>query len=120
MPGRSEFQTKPFLLTAPLPSTSTLPNFAAANTRLVANTGPVIYLNNIGTVEDVLGPVGQINVAGFSPVGVDVFNFPQSRVNNTYQFADQLTLRRGRHNILFGSDNRRTELNTRLHRNFRP
>src|SRR2546421_3556742 len=115
-----QFPNEPFLLNAPLLSNFTLPNFDAANNRLVANTGPVIYLNNIGTVEDVLGPVGQINVAGFSPIGVDVFNFPQRRVNNTYQFADQLTLRRGNHNLIFGSDNRRTELNSRLPRNFRP
>jgi hypothetical protein len=110
----------PFLLNAPLLSNFTLPNFDAANNRLVPNTGPVIYRNNIGTVEDVLGPLGELQVAGFSPVGVDVFNFPQRRVNNTYQFADQLTLRRGNHSFMFGSDNRRTELNSILPRNFRP
>ena len=110
----------PFLLNAPLNTNLTLPNFDAVNNRLVANTGPVIYFNNGGTVEDVLGPLGQVTMAGFSPVGVDVFNFPQKRVNNTYQFADQLTLRRGDHNLIFGTDNRRTELNSILPRNFRP
>src|SRR5205814_7674405 len=115
-----QFPNEPFLLNAPLLSNFTLPNFDAANNRLVANTGPVIYLNNIGTVEDVLGPVGQVNVAGFSPVGVDVFNFPQRRVNNTYQFADQLTVRVGGHNLTLGTDNRRTELNSELPRNARP
>jgi Carboxypeptidase regulatory-like domain len=114
------FPNEPFLLNAPLLSNFTLPNFDAANNRLVPNTGPVVYLNNIGTVEDILGPLGQVNVAGFSPVGVDVFNFPQRRVNNTYQLADQLTLRRGSHSLIFGSDNRRTELNSILPRNFRP
>ena len=114
MSASQRFPNEPFLLNAPLLSNFTLPNFDALNNRLVANTGPVVYLNNIGTVEDTLGPVGQINVAGFSPVGVDVFNFPQRRVNNTYQLADQLTLRRGNHNLIFGSDNRRTELNSRL------
>jgi len=115
-----EFPNEPFLLNAPLLSNFTLPNFDAASNRLVPNTGPVIYLNNTGTVEDVLGPLGEVQLAGFSPVGVDVFNFPQRRVNNTYQFADQLTLRRGNHNFVFGSDNRRTELNSVLPRNFRP
>ena len=86
----------------------------------MANTGPVILFDNRATVEDVLGPLGQVTMAGFSPVGVDVFNFPQKRVNNTYQFADQLTLRRGAHNLTFGTDNRRTELNSILPRNFRP
>jgi hypothetical protein len=114
------FPDEPFLLNAPLLSNFTLPNFDAANNRLVPNTGPVVYLGNIGTVEDVLGPLGEVQVAGFSPVGVDVFNFPQRRVNNTYQLADQLTLRRGSHSLIFGSDNRRTELNSILPRNFRP
>ena len=48
------------------------------------------------------------------------FNFPQRRVNNTYQFADQLTLKFGRHNLTLGTDNRRTELNSELPRNARP
>ena len=53
-------------------------------------------------------------------MGVDVFNFPQKRVNNTYQFADNVTLRRGNHSFNFGTDNRRTELNSDLPRNFNP
>jgi hypothetical protein len=120
MVASSAFPGEPFLLNAPLYTNLTLPNFDAANNRLVANTGPVIYFQNASTVEDVLGPLGQVTMAGFSPVGVDVFNFPQKRVNNTYQFADQLTLRRGNHNLTFGTDNRRTELNSILPRNFRP
>jgi hypothetical protein len=120
MVASRDFPNEPFLLNAPLYTNLTLPNFDAANNRLVANTGPVIYFDNRATVEDVLGPLGQVTMAGFSPVGVDVFNFPQKRVNNTYQFADQLTLRRGTHNLTFGTDNRRTELNSILPRNFRP
>ena len=120
MVASRDFPDEPFLLNAPLYTNLTLPNFDAANNRLVANTGPVIYFDNRATVEDVLGPLGQVTMAGFSPVGVDVFNFPQKRVNNTYQIADQLTLRRGAHNLIFGTDNRRTELNSILPRNFRP
>lgn len=66
------------------------------------------------------GPIGQINVAGFSPVGVDVFNFPQRRVNNTYQIADTVTWRTGNHSLAFGTDIRRTELISDLPRNARP
>ncbi len=61
-------------------------------------------------------PLGQVNVAGFAPVGVDVYNFPQRRVNNTYQLADVFTLRRGDHNFAFGGDTRRSELNSELPR----
>ena len=70
------FPDEPFLLNAPLRSNLTLPNFDRVNDRLVPNAGPVIYLSG-GTAEQFLGPVGQVNVAGFSPIGVDVFNFPQ-------------------------------------------
>jgi hypothetical protein len=66
------------------------------------------------------GALGQISVAGFSPVGVDVFNFPQRRINNTYQLADTFTWRTGDHSLAFGTDNRRSELNSNLPRNARP
>ncbi|MDT5270285.1 MAG: hypothetical protein QOH49_2471 [Acidobacteriota bacterium] len=113
------FPNVPFLLNARVLENLTLPNFDAANNRITANAGSVFY-RDAGTVEERLGPVGQVVVAGFSPVGVDVFNFPQKRVNNTYQVADQMTLKRGNHTFIFGTDNRRTELNSILPRNFRP
>ncbi len=69
--------------------------------------------------ENVLGPIGQLNVAGFSPVGVDVFNFPQTRINNTYQIADTVFLKSGSNDIAFGADIRRTFLNSDLPRNSR-
>ena len=99
-----------FLLNAPLFVNDTIPNSNA-----------VLYDSffNFGT-EDILGPVGQVAIAGFSPVGVDVFNFPQQRVNNTYQLADNLTFRTGNHSFTFGGDFRRTELHSDLPRNARP
>jgi hypothetical protein len=66
------------------------------------------------------GPLGQMIVSGFSPVGVDVFNLPQARANNTFQFADTVIAVRGRHQAVFGIDVRRTQLNSRLDRNFLP
>ncbi|HJR08131.1 MAG TPA: carboxypeptidase regulatory-like domain-containing protein [Pyrinomonadaceae bacterium] len=98
-----------FLLNAPLLANDTLPN--GTN---------VLYDNffNFG-VEDVLGPIGQVSIAGYSPVGVDVFNFPQRRVDNTYQLADSLTARLPRHSLAFGVDLRRSELNSDLPRNAR-
>lgn len=133
---RSELlQDEPFLLNAPLLSNITLPLRPG-----VANTGPVIYETQVAgpgfprffdfgfglertildDTEFPLGPVGQVNIAGFSPVGVDVFNFPQRRVNNTYQLADTLTLSGAGHSLAFGVDTRRSELNSDLPRNSRP
>ena len=99
-----------FLLNAPLRVNDTLPGFVN-----------VLYdrFFNFNT-EDILGPVGQVSIAGFSPVGVDVFNFPQRRVNNTYQLADTLTMRFSNHALTFGADVRRSELNSELPVNARP
>jgi hypothetical protein len=111
---------EPFLLNAPLIANETLPS-QLTNGLYVPNTGNVYYdrLGNF-TTEDALGPVGQVKIAGFSPIGVDVFNFPQNRVDNTYQIADNFNLRAGEHNLVFGADMRRTELNSYLPRNARP
>ena len=114
------FPGVPFLLNARVLENLTLPTFNQTTNSIVPNNGPVLYRESGGTVEQRLGPVGQVVVAGYSPVGVDVFNFPQKRVNNTYQVADQLTLKRGNHTLIFGTDDRRTELNSVLPRNFRP
>ena len=98
-----------FLLNAPLFVNSTTPTSTS-----------VIYASffNFNT-EDILGPMGQVSIAGFSPAGVDVFNFPQTRINNTYQLADNLTFRSGDHNFTFGLDLRRTDLQSDLPRNSR-
>ena len=115
------FPAEGCLLNAPLLENFTLPDFDIDDDLILPNTGRVLYRRaDAATVESVLGPLGQLNVAGFSPVGADVFNFPQRRVNNTYQLADNLTVHRGAHNFTFGFDTRRTELNSTLPRNFRP
>ncbi|HYX42671.1 MAG TPA: hypothetical protein VE821_13280, partial [Pyrinomonadaceae bacterium] len=110
------FPNIPFLLNAPLLFNATLPPQPG-----VANSGPVAFRSTSSpTTEDEIGALGQVNIAGFSPIGVDVYNFPQRRVNNTYQVADTLTLRAGNHSYAFGTDNRRTELNSDLPRDARP
>ncbi|HEX8069386.1 MAG TPA: carboxypeptidase-like regulatory domain-containing protein [Pyrinomonadaceae bacterium] len=110
-----------FLLNAPY-----LANFTQPNASGVANTGQVVFgerpFDPFGrrTTEGVIGLVGQVKIAGFSPLGVDVFNFPQSRINNTYQLADTLGASVGKHRFAFGADVRRIELNSDLPRNSRP
>ncbi len=110
----------PFLLNAPLILNETFP--ATGGAQFLPNTGPVTYSTVPSALhaEAVFGPIGQVRIAGFSPVGVDVFNFPQQRVNNTYQVADEVTLRRTAHTFVFGADIRRSELNSLLPRNARP
>jgi Carboxypeptidase regulatory-like domain/TonB dependent receptor-like, beta-barrel len=66
------------------------------------------------------GPIGQLSVLPYDPIGIDVFNFPQGRSDNTYQLADALTWTRLRHTIRVGADFRRTQLNSFADRNSRP
>jgi hypothetical protein len=70
--------------------------------------------------ESNLGTVGQVLVYPYSPVGLDVYLFPQSRANNTAQVADTFSYFRAQHAYKFGFDVRRTQLNSFLNRNFRP
>jgi hypothetical protein len=113
----ARFPNMPFLLNSARQLNVTMPSAPG-----VANSGPVNYRTDpqLKTVEEELGALGQVVVAGFSPLGVDVYNFPQRRINNTYQLADDLTWRVRNHSLVFGSDVRRTELNSDLPRNARP
>ncbi len=66
------------------------------------------------------GPIGQLEIAPFSRIGVDVFNFPQGRIDNTFQVSDFVTFTRTSHTFKFGIDLRRSELNSFSDRNARP
>jgi hypothetical protein len=66
------------------------------------------------------GPVGELVIEPFSPVGVDVFTFPQRRSSNTFQYADTLSLVSGEHMIKLGGNVRRYQLNSVLDRLYRP
>lgn len=111
------FPKVPFLLNAPYWYNATNPK---SNT-VVSYVDSFPLVPGIKqTVESVIGPLGQVSVAGFSPIGVDVYNFPQTRVNNTYQIADEALWRLGRHSVIFGTDIRRTDLNSDLARLSRP
>ena len=68
----------------------------------------------------VTGPIGQLSIAPYSTIGVDVFNFPQGRVDNTFQVSDFVTLVRGAHQVKTGFDFRWTQLNSFSDRNARP
>jgi hypothetical protein len=119
------FPTYPFLLNKRLiingtlgpssPPTFFTPTSPEGNAIVQAFGNPSRF-----TTEEVLGPIGEVEVAGFSPVGVDVSNFPQTTANNTFQWADTLTTAIGRHTISLGIDARRTQINSRVDQGFRP
>ncbi len=103
---------EPFLLNAPLTVNLNDPSFPL----------PFVDLRRTEnrSTEDHLATVGQVVVHPFSPVGLDVYLFPQARANNTAQVADTFTYFRAEHTYKFGFDIRRTQLNSFLDRNFRP
>lgn len=107
----------PFLLNALLIQNQTP---AGGPVRLVKRPG---LDSETGVVADGVsygtGPLGQMIVSGFSPVGVDVFHFPQARANNTFQTADTIFYNLSKHRLVGGFDLRRIQLNSLLDRNFR-
>ncbi len=106
----------PFLLNAPLliNATHPLPNAAGGFPRVA----PTFLTGDM--TEDVLDPLGQIIIAGYSPVGVDVFTFPQERTSTTLQFADTASYSYRDHNFKFGVDVRPIRLDSDQDRNSRP
>jgi hypothetical protein len=104
----SRLRDVPFLLNANLFVNFTLPGRAPN------------YVGFDGGTETDTDPIGQVFVSGYSPLGVDVNNFPQARADNTFQIADTMSFTAGRNRLLGGADFRRTQLNSRLDRNFRP
>ena len=135
--GRTKLRFDPIVSQQLIPSQALPENPYLLNARRSANftdpnnslgfvdyrLGPAVPTANTGIVfrpvEDALGPIGQLIVAPYSPVGIDPYLFPQARTNNTYQIADTLALFHGNHTFKFGADIRRTQLNSFLDRNYR-
>jgi hypothetical protein len=107
-----------FLLNAPVLLNVSLPD--SCTTSGCVAPAQASYITSGETQNTRLGPIGQLNIAGFSPVGVDVFNFPQARTNDTYQFADTVRWQYRQNNFAFGTDIRRVYLDSDLPRNSRP
>ena len=67
---------------------SSSPNYISASSAAGSALLGSLGYGAIANSEKITGPLGQVKIAGFSAVGVDVFNFPQSRANNTFQWAE--------------------------------
>lgn len=96
------------------PFGATRPTFSAQSTERVNNPNGTVSIFPSRT-----GEIGELVIEPFSPVGVNAYLFPQSRANNTFQFADSMTWALGNHSLKFGADIRRVQLNSRLDRNYR-
>ncbi|PYV14691.1 MAG: hypothetical protein DMG07_11440, partial [Acidobacteria bacterium] len=78
------------------------------------------YPGTLPKVYSSTGPLGELVIRPFSPVGIDSFLFPQGRVSNTFQYADSVSKTWQKHTLRFGADIRRIQLNSRQDRNYRP
>lgn len=85
-------------------------------------SGPAIINLPQGQLVDqsLTGPIGELQIVPYSPVGVGVSYFPQNRASNTFQFADTFAWMLDRHEVKFGGNIRRYHLNSRLDRLYRP
>ena len=85
-----------------------------------SSTGTVEVGGSTTSFASQTGPIGELVIEPFSPVGVGAFTFPQSRASNTFQYADTVSLVAGEHLIKFGGNVRRYQLNSLLDRLYRP
>lgn len=114
----------PFLLNAPLLLNVTTPGSDPRYVSAFSDEGALrlalLGYSGVTQTEQLTGPLGQVIIPGFSPVGVDVYHFPQSRANTTIQAAETLRYSRKRQVFTFGGDIRWVQINSRLERNFSP
>ena len=66
------------------------------------------------------GPIGELDIEPFSPVGINDYTFPQGSINNTFQYADSLSWTPGDHSVKFGGDVRHFQLDSFQDRLYRP
>jgi hypothetical protein len=78
------------------------------------------FVQGSGLVTARTGPLGELLIVPYSPVGVGVETFPQRRTSSTFQFADTVSFQRGGHSFKFGGNVRRYHLDSRLDRFYRP
>jgi hypothetical protein len=83
------------------PSDGSLLNSSLMINETLPDGGPARF-RRIGDTEAITGPVGQVNLAGFSGVGTDATRFPQSRNDGTFQFSDIASWQRGKHLLTAG------------------
>lgn len=72
------------------------------------------------SVPSLTGPIGELIIEPYSPVGVGTAYFPQDRASNTFQYADTFSWTLDKHLVKFGGNLRRYQLNSRLDRLYRP
>ena len=126
---------EPFLLNAPLvlnvsrpggpagrfvTAASNPPEWTGLLSAMFPDAATLIAQGLTPATEAITGPLGQVNVAGFSPIGADVYHFPQTRTDRTTQLADSAVRTFGAHTLTLGMDFWYVQLNSMVNSNARP
>ncbi|HWI16498.1 MAG TPA: hypothetical protein VNT81_02035, partial [Vicinamibacterales bacterium] len=123
LPATGLFPNERMLLNAPMLLNLSTREDGPLLASALSRPGRDSYLNAIpraGESERFLGAIGELRIAGYSPIGVDSYRFPQQRNQRTYQISEQAAWTRGGNTLYFGFDVRRLRLLTAQARNTRP
>jgi hypothetical protein len=114
----SSIPHEPYLLNTPLLLNTTLPG--SPNPTLVAPEFALPASLGITQTEQLTGPLGQVIIPGFSPVGVDPYHFPQSRTDSTGQVGTTVSYLTENQTTDLGFDYYHLHLDQYTDRNARP
>jgi len=121
----TRFRGEAFLLNRPLLLNLTTVNdnmahYVGGDSAAAAAFWQGVSMEPVGAADAINGPMGQVNIAGFSPVGLDTFRFPQRRLQHTFQIAETATWIHGTRALTLGVDAQRLELKGSLKSGIRP
>lgn len=104
-------------ITSPLGGAPGIPTYASPSaTTLFSYPGAPSVTDDS---ESSTGPIGEVNILGYSPVGADTYHVPQTRNDHTVQVADTLSITSGRSISYVGIDTRSVNLDSYEDRNAR-
>jgi len=95
-------------------------NYVSAASQTGQQTLSSMGLGGVVQTTPITGPVGQVVIDGFSPVGADAFSYPQKRNNITGQLSYAGVVTKHRNVYSFGAEWQPTRLDTTSGANARP
>jgi hypothetical protein len=121
----TRFGDYPFLLNRPLLLNLTMPQdtspyYAAGLAPAAMRFWQSAGIEALESTDGIHGPLGQVALGGFSPIGLDTFRFPQRPVQNTYHISEIVTWLNRRNALSVGIDAERLQLNGSIQSGIRP
>jgi hypothetical protein len=70
--------------------------------------------------DQINGPLAQVNISGFSPIGVNTERFPQTQAQNTFYLSNNISRYHSVHSFSAGVSTQRLQLNDSIESGVRP